>query len=138
MLPSSASGRTLGLADIFATEGTWKEQRYDISDTRGIFGMATTLYCNNSAQLELRLAHNFTKLKFDVGQANDSATADNTVIVDVIEGQTKIDSKPLPFDTVLPFEEDITGANSLKLEFHPDPKCEDKSVTVVVSGLTVS
>ena len=66
VLPPSASGRTLGLSDIFATSGEWKEQRYDISDTGGVFGMATALSnCNSnpeSTQLELRLAHHFAKM----------------------------------------------------------------------------
>lgn len=94
---------------------------------------------NQTAILELRLAHNFTKIKFDVGQANDSQTSDNNVIVDVIMGQNKIDSKPLPFDTVLNFDEDITGANSLKITFRLDPtKCRNEGVTVVVSSMTVS
>lgn len=102
--------------------------------------MSTLLYCGSSPSvLELRLAHNFTKIKFDVGQSNDSQSSDNSVLVDVIMGQNKIDSKSLPFDTVLPFNEDITGANSLKITFRLDPnKCRDGSVTVVVSNMTVS
>ena len=141
MLPTSASGRTLGLSDIFATTGTWKEERYDISDTSNVFGMATVLSgCGAQPyELELRLAHRFTNLKMKVGQANNSQTSDNSVVVDVVKNGTKIDSQSVPFDVVQPFDEDITDANSLKLQFHLDPaKCVSGGVTTVVEGLTVS
>lgn len=105
--------------------------------------MATVLSsCNSNpeaTQLELRLAHHFAKMAFGVGQANNSQTADNTVIVDVVKNGNKIDSKPVPFDSVQSFDEDITDGNSVKLSFHLDPaKCENQTVTVVVQGLQVS
>ena len=104
--------------------------------------MANAVTCGTSpenAQLELRLAHHFTKMALSVGQANNSQIADNTVIVDVVKNGNKIDSHPVPFDTVQSFNEDITDGNSVKLSFHLDPaKCESGSVTVVVQGLTVS
>jgi hypothetical protein len=74
-----------------------------------------------------------------VGQANDSETSDNAVVVDVVKNGTKIDSQSVRFDVVQPFDEDITDANSLKLQFHLDPtKCVSGGVTTVVEGLTVS
>jgi hypothetical protein len=105
--------------------------------------MATVLgSCNadpEATQLELRLAHHFAKMAFKVGQANDSQTADNTVIVDVVKNGNKTDSQPVPFDTVQSFDEDVTDGNSVKLFFHLDPaKCKNQAVTVVVQGLTVS
>jgi hypothetical protein len=141
VLPTSASGRPLGLSDIFSTDGEWKEERYDISDTSNVFGMATALgSCGGTpAQLELRLAHRFNNLKMKVGQANNSASADDIVIVDAVKNGTKVDSQSVPFDIVQSFDENITDANSLKLDFHLDPaKCEGAGVTLVVEGLTVS
>jgi hypothetical protein len=74
-----------------------------------------------------------------VGQANDSETSDNAVVVDVVKNGTKIDSQSVPFDAVQSFDEDITDANSLKLQFHIDrTKCVSGGVTTVVEGLTVS
>jgi hypothetical protein len=85
------------------------------------------------------MAHRFTGMKLGVGQANDSVVSDNAVIVDVISNGTKIDSHTVPFDTVQALDEDVTDANSLKLQFHLDPaKCKEGGVTVVVEGLTVS
>ena len=141
VVPTSASGRTLGLADIFSTVGEWKEERYDISDTSNVFGLATTLSsCGGSGvQLELRLAHRFSTLQMKVGQANNSMTSDDVVVVDVVKNGTKIDSQGVAFDVVQPFKEDVTDANSLKIAFQLDPaKCSNQGVVVVVEGLTVS
>ncbi len=90
-------------------------------------------------ELELRLAHRFTNLKMKFGQANNSQSSDNAVLVDILKNGTKIDSQSVPFDVVQSFDEDITDANSLKLQFHIDPaKCVQGGVTAVVEGLTVS
>jgi hypothetical protein len=78
-------------------------------------------------------------MAFSVGQANDSVTADNTVIVDIVKNGNKIDSRPVPFDSEQRFDEDITDGNSVKILLHMDPaKCQNKSVTLVVHDLTVS
>jgi hypothetical protein len=104
--------------------------------------MATVVDCGGStpAELELRLAHRFTNLKMNVGQANNSVVSDNSVLVDVIVSGEKVDSQSVPFDTVQSFDVDATDANSLKIQFHIDPavKCKQGGVTVVVEGLTVS
>jgi hypothetical protein len=143
VLPPTASGRTLTLSDVFATVREWEESRYDVADRSEIQGIGTTLRdCGESylAGLELRLAHRFTKLTMNVGQANDSPNSDRNVVVEILANEKQQDTRRIPFDRIQPFTVDVRDVNALKLRFWIDDAdgCSYESrVVLVVEKLTV-
>lgn len=143
-VPSTASGRPLTLADVFSTEGDWKDDRFDITDRVGLPGIGTvTNACgpDYAPMLELRLARGFTSLRMVVGQANDSKSSDAILVVTIVANGKQIDTRRVPFDKLQTFRENITAVNALQIFVFIDPESCNRSsqeVTAVIQGLTVS
>jgi hypothetical protein len=141
VLGSNASGRELKLADVFSADGTWEESRYDVATRRDIQGMGVTLdSCGEyaAAQLELRLAQNFKKLTLSVGQANNSPSSDQKLVVEIVANGRQLDIRRIPFDRIQPFTENVAGVNALKLRFWIDADQCTGDIVAVVEKLTVS
>ena len=144
VLDPSVVGRELKLADIFKAEGEWTEQRYDVADRPGVFALGAPVQCSYSGvagtSLELRLANRFSPLKFQVGQANNSASSDGELTVDVIANSTaKRDNRVIPFNKVQDFVVDVGGVGALKVLFSlPCENNQGSSVVAVVQGITAS
>ena len=122
--------------------GTWDEARYDVADVSSAPGIGATISScsgNVTAELELRLAHHFNALKMKVGESNDSKSSDDTLVVQVIANGKQLDSRRIPFDAQQVFELNIKDVNALKINMSLDPdKCDNKEVTAVIEGLSVS
>lgn len=143
VLQTNASGRTLGLADVFSTVGNWDEARYDVGDVSSILGLGAIIdSCgpNGMVELELRLAHHFNTLKMKVGESNSSQSSSDALVVQIIANGKQLDSRRIPFDAQQSFDLPIKDVNALKIDISLDPdKCEyNKSVTAVVEGMSVS
>lgn len=142
VLDRNASGKPLHRSDVFSTVGTWSEQRYDVADQSKVFAMGATVTCGttSSASLELRLANRFSQLSFQVGQATDSASSDETLVVDVIANSSeKKDNRSIPFNKIQDFAVDVKSVGALKINF--TLQCKDftsSSVIAVVQGMTVT
>jgi hypothetical protein len=144
-LGSDAAGRKLTLADFFQPDSQWSEKRYDIADKSQVQGIGTTVVqCSSGTprELELRLANNFDKLTFSVGQANDSQASDQNVSVEVLGNNQQIDIRSVPFNQIQEFTIPVTGVNALKIDLRLDsdvPNCgRTGSVIGVLTDITLS
>lgn len=142
VLGTNASGRELKLADVFSTKRDWEESRYDVASRRDIQGMGVSLNsCGDyyAAQLELRLARNFTTLTMNVGQANNSPSSDETLVVEIVANGRQQDFRRVPFDRIQSFKVSVRDVNALKLRFWIDEEeCNGGQIVAVVEKLTVS
>lgn len=132
----------LTLADVFHAEGEWEESRYDVAKRREIQGIGTTLTsCGEyaAAELELRLAHSFSRLTMNVGQANTSKNSDQTLLVEIVANGRQMDTRRIPFDRIQGFSVNVKDVNALKLRFWIDEvNCDyDASMIAVIENLTV-
>lgn len=143
VLSTSVSGNVLSLRDAFGTTGEWSEARFDVADAGSVQGIGVTLTgcgSDNAAELEFRLAHRFTQLKFKVGQANTSAGSDGILLVEIVANDRQKDFRRIPFDQVQSFATSVKDVNALTLRFYLDQLvCGDKaSAIAVIEGLTVT
>lgn len=129
------------LADFFDVDEQWTESRYDIAKSRQQLGIGAEIQScygpDAPDTLELRLANNFTTLKFNVGQANGSQASDQVLDVEVIGNGAQIDIRRIPFNKVQPFTIPVGGVNALVIRVYLDPEtdqCDGDSVTAVLHG----
>jgi hypothetical protein len=126
---------------FFAGE-MWREDRFDIADKAQIRGIGVEVGCGNTPDvLELRLARQFQTLNMNVGQSNDSASSDGSVIVEVLGNGKQLDIHEIPFDRIQPFEIPIDAVNALKIQVLFEKESCDygrDTAIAVVSGLTVT
>ncbi len=113
----------LALADFFHPSSSWVEGRYGIASKQNISGISSIVdSCSDSyaVSLELRLANNFQKLSFTVGQDNNSNSSDQTLIVRVTGNNKQIEVHPVPFNTLQKFEIPVSGVNATTIEMYLD------------------
>lgn len=147
VLGTEDAGVDITLEKIFSAEpkGYWKQDRYNVSDKKQIYGMAVPISScgeSNAAQLELRLERGFKTLQFEVGQDNNSSSSDRVLVVQVVANGQQRDSQEVPFDQLAPFSVNVSDVNALKIKlFLKDTDsrgyCSNGGATVVVSGLKV-
>lgn len=131
VLDAAQKGKPLTLADFFRPDASyWEENRFDVADQRDILGISAPISsCGASSygtkELELRLQNNFEKLTFSAGQANDSESSSDTLIVRVTGNGGQIDTKRIPFNETAVFDVPVTGVNSLKIEVFLDEEIEN-------------
>jgi hypothetical protein len=143
VLATTVSGRSLTLSDVFSAEGEWEESRYDVGDRSEIQGIAARLRgCgeDEKAELELRLAHHFSRLTMNVGQANNSRSSDVSLVVAIVANGKQVDVRRVPFDRIQPFTVNVKDVNAVKLRFWiDDAQCEyGADIVAVIEKLTVS
>jgi hypothetical protein len=142
VVPTNASGRALTLADVFGTEGEWEESRYDVATRTEVQGIGTQLNAcgeDDAHEIELRLAHRFSRLTMNVGQANDSASSDETLVVQIVTNGKLEDTRRVPFDRIQQFAVNVKDVNALKLRFWIDEvECAYRDgIIAVIEKLTV-
>lgn len=141
VLDENASGQTLSLSDIFDVRGEWSESRFGVSDRSDIRGLGVPVSCfGDGASLEMRLARRFSGLEMSVGQANDSPSSGQVLVVEVEANGEQLDVRRVPFDQVQPIDLDIAGVNALRIVLTLDRGgCGSSDrVLAVVEGLRVS
>ena len=143
VLSTTDSGRALTLSDVFAAEGDWEESRYDIANRADVQGMGVTLSsCRDEyeARLELRLAHRFSKLTMNIGQANTSKSSDRALVVEVITNGKQQDERRIPFDRIQPFSINVHDINALEVRLwmeYGDGCDYDDGIIAVIEKMTV-
>lgn len=142
VLSTSASGRVLGLPDVFATVGEWQEDRYDVVSRTAVRGLGVTVdSCSEYSKdmLELRLARRFKTLAMNVSQANDSPSSDAILVVEVVANGKQQDLRRVPFDQTQPFQVSVQDVNALQIKLSLDEStCSSKEVIGVIEDLVVT
>ena len=106
--------------------------------------MGAPIDCNSNgpqAVIELRPADRFSKLSFNIAQANNSQSSNASLIVDVIaNADDKLDNHAIPFNKIQSFSENIADVGAVKIEFTvPCPQNSDEgSVVAVLENMTVT
>jgi hypothetical protein len=121
-------GATLGLADFFDPSPDWSQDSYDVASRKGIQGISATVSgCASygAKNLQLRLGDNYKTLSFSVGQANDSKSSDQTLVVDVFTNSRQVLSQKVPFNTIQSFTVPVLSVNAVILSFHLDFNSRD-------------
>lgn len=129
--PAAPTAGRLGLGSFFNPTG-WQENRYNVADKKLVQGIRGELVpaCGDhpvSPELELRLGSAYRQLTFSVGQAQDSASSQRVMTVEVWTDNEKVDLRKVPFNKVQPFTVDVTGVSALRVRFVLDP--EDRDAT---------
>jgi hypothetical protein len=145
ILGTEATGSTLTLTDFFAPDSTWADNRFDIADRRQVPGIGNQVaVCtrDTAPNLELRLADNFNSLRFELGQANDSQSSDQTLTAEVMGDRGQIDIQKVPFNEIRKMTIPVKGVNSLKILFYlvgdSNTLCGSNSISVVMFNTVLS
>lgn len=130
------AGRTLVLADFMRPDEEWKQNRYSIASKADVTGIGHEISsCGDSfpESLELRLANNFQKLEFSVGQDNLSEVTDQKLVVRVMGNNKELEIYRVPFNTHQTFNVNVEDVNAFTIETFLDDEVEscDGSVGAV-------
>lgn len=136
------AGVPLTLADFFSSSSGWDENRYDVADAKNVSGIAAvvrTFDKDRPEMLELRLANSFERLKFTVGQANDSESSEHILVVQVLGNGSQLDVKRIPFNTTETLTLAVSKVNAVQFRFYLDNESGARggTATAVISGITV-
>ncbi|THJ68002.1 hypothetical protein E8P82_04060 [Arthrobacter echini] len=138
-VPTGKAGATLGLADFFEPSSDWEENRYEVAGEANVSGISAEVSGHDESQaerLELRLANNFDRLDFTVGQANDSSSSDQTMVVQVLGNNKQLDVQQVPFNAQQPISVDVSGVNAVVINFYLEDSSTYGSVNAVLSDIT--
>ncbi len=117
------------LDDFFNPSSAWEEDRYNVADLRDVTGIAAEVAgCGDYQvqEIELRLGNNFSQLKFDAGQANDSARSDQSLTVEVLANNSQAEIRSIPFNEIQSFDIPVDGVNAVRIRLSLDyrvPEC---------------
>lgn len=113
-LPSD--DRPLGLDDFFNHESSsWEEGRWNVANRANERGVSINL--RRSTELELRLQNQFTSLRFDAGQANDSKSSECLTKVDVVVDGEVRETREFGFNMIQEFTGiDVADGNAVKIK----------------------
>ena len=144
------SGKKLTAGDFSDKQGEWKDGNYNVADQSGITGFSVDLKaCDvpkgagfgsggyyEPAILRFNLGHRYTKLKFKVGQQNESKDIGQAVLIRSTDGEKQFgDITRVGFDEVSDVEVDVKDKNVIFLQFYLDEgvkSCGNDPVTAVV------
>ncbi len=116
------------------------ESRFEVADKADVLGISTqvtTTSENQPERLELRLANNFDRLNFTVGQANDSGSSSRTMVVQVLGNNKQLDVQRVPFNTLQPISVPVTDVNAVIMNFYLEQGDSYDGVNAVISDITV-
>jgi hypothetical protein len=142
--PPTVRPGTLGLADFFEPSSDWTESRFDVADkgqVQGVSARIDSCSTSNAEVLELRLSNKFTRLSFQVAQANSSKTSDGTLTVEVSGNGRQLDVRKIAFNTVQDFGVPVQGVNATQIKFHLETlngNCPSGRVIAVLYDAKVS
>lgn len=146
-VPSLEPGVPLGLSDFFRPTDNWNEQVYNVADFASIQGIASEVgRCglDDAEQIELRTENKFETLSFRVGQANDSDSSSQGLLVEVIgDNGPPLHTARVGWNEVVPFEDlPISAVGAVKIRVALDDGVEGcgygGDVIAVLIGTTVS
>ncbi|USQ77303.1 hypothetical protein [Ornithinimicrobium cryptoxanthini] len=129
-LPSD--DQPLGLDDFFNHASSWEEGRWNVANRANERGVSINL--SYDTELELRLQNQFTSLRFDAGQANDSASSECLTKVDImVDGEVR-ETREFGFNMIQEFAGiDVADGNAVKLKID-NARC---AARVVLSRIQV-
>lgn len=110
-----ADDQPLGLDDFFNHDSSWEEGRWNVANRANERGVSINLRYHT--ELELRLQNQFTSLRFDAGQANDSASSECLTKVDImVDGEVR-ETREFGFNMIQEFAGiDVADGNAVKLK----------------------
>lgn len=144
------SGKKLTAGDFSDKQGEWKDGNYNVADQSGITGFGVDLRsCTvpkgvgfakgtyyDPAVLRFNLNRKYTKLKFKVGQQNESKGIDQTVLIRSTDNEKQFgDITRVKFDEIGEVEIDVQKKTVVFLQFYLDEGvkgCGNMPVTAVV------
>lgn len=116
--PDSTQNRDLGLNDVFIATDGWEEPRLDVAsevDVRALAVEVDRCEADRGAGLEFRLANGFEKFAFSIGQANSLKSSDQTMKVEIHGNGKQLDTRSVPFNTIVDLSVDVRSVNALKI-----------------------
>lgn len=130
VLRPDQKGKNLTLSEFFSPTNTWAENRYSVAGETDVSGIAGEIdQCGNTynspEKLELRLANSFDQLSFKAGQADQSESSNQTLVVRAVGNGNQIDIQRIPFNKIQEFTLDVSDVNALELEFLLDEDVTD-------------
>lgn len=130
VLRPDQKGKNLTLSEFFSPTNTWAENRYSVAGETNVSGIAGEIdQCGNSygspEKLELRLANSFDQLSFKAGQADQSESSKQTLVVRAVGNGNQIDIQRIPFNKIQEFTLNVSDVNALELEFLLDEDVTD-------------
>jgi hypothetical protein len=132
-------GVPLALADFFEPDNYWSEGSENVADRKGIQGIFSAIEsCDNSRQLQLRLEDNYKSLSFNVGQANNSSSVDQTLTVAVKANGKQVLVRNISFNKLQSFTVPVSSVNALQIIFYLDPQnpnCGGSVVAVLYNAV---
>lgn len=109
---------TLTRSQFFEPGNGWKETAFGVADRQSVLGIGYTLSdCYTKPVLELRLSNAFKQLDFEVGQANNSASSAEWLVVDVNANGDRREAKRIPFNKIQSFQVNVENVNALRIVF---------------------
>ncbi|MFD7154244.1 hypothetical protein ACFV9C_06590 [Kribbella sp. NPDC059898] len=117
-LGPEATNRPLTMSNIFKAPPGWRDGRFDVADRKqatGIGGDLSSCGDDIGQVLELRLANNFTSLKFDFGQSNASESSDQVLQVRVDTNGQYRDLRTVKQNQIASMSIPVTKVNALKI-----------------------
>jgi hypothetical protein len=114
----------LTLEDFFNPDDGWQANRYDIAGRSDVQGIATTVascYESSARVLELRLSNKFSTLTFAAGQADNSASSDQRLTVEILTNNEQAEIRAVPFNQVQDFTIPVEAVNAVKFRLYLDP-----------------
>ncbi|WP_432877410.1 hypothetical protein ACQPYH_28670 [Kribbella sp. CA-245084] len=143
VLPPEATGKPLQLESFFKYPDGWRDGRYDIADRKQVAGIAGQLQScgqDNGQTLELRLANNFTRLRFDFAQSNTSESSDQVLQVRIDANGAFRGQRSVKLNQIGTVDVVVSGVNALKLtvSLKESPACGSGSVEAVLANILLT
>lgn len=138
--PEKTKDRDLAVNDFFDPDDhVLKDGLYNVATLTDQKGVGATVGSGSQkVEAELRLANRYEKFTFNVGQANNSKSSDETLHVEVNKNGANDSIIEVPFNETRPVEVDATNVNALKIVLTCQPKegtmCRDE-ITAVLYGM---
>ena len=117
---SSVSGPragTLTLSQFFQPDDDWDETAFGVADRQSVLGIGHRLNCYEGEVLELRLSNAFKQLDFEAGQANNSYSSSEWLVVEINANGAKRDAQRIPFNKIQSFQVNVENVNALRIVF---------------------
>jgi len=125
---------TLTLSQFFQPETNWNETAFGVADRQNVLGIGSRLGCYDTRVLELRLSNAFKEIDFEVGQANNSASSEGTLIVEINANGDRREAKRIPFNKIQPFQVNVENVNALRIVFTLESNKQCNAIAVFLNG----
>lgn len=145
-VPRIQPGVPLGLDGFFRPGENWDEKVYNVADLDSVQGITTSVErcgLDRAQVLELRTQNDFETLSFSVGQANESESSSERLLVEVIgDNGPPLHAARVGWNEIVPFSElpiDAVGAVKIRVALDDEvERCGWESVIAVFFDVTLS